>query len=105
MPESVKRRGSSGPTIGAIVGLSCFGSVAMGETGYSRCFRRGAATFAAVTDIVERARDSVQKGAGDVEGDGRRRRGRRNCDAAICAGTSRGDRAAITAAGRRRFGL
>jgi hypothetical protein len=31
MPESVKRRGSSGPTIGAMVGLSCFGSVAMGE--------------------------------------------------------------------------
>src|SRR4051812_28436459 len=29
MPESVKRRGSSGPTIGAMVGLSCFGSVAM----------------------------------------------------------------------------
>src|SRR4051794_38832126 len=27
MPESVKRRGSSGPTIGAMVGLSCFGSV------------------------------------------------------------------------------
>jgi hypothetical protein len=25
----VKRRGSSGPTIGAMVGLSCFGSVAM----------------------------------------------------------------------------
>src|SRR3954470_16024349 len=31
MPESVKRRGSSGPTIGAMVGLSCFGSVAMGR--------------------------------------------------------------------------
>src|SRR3954447_22305264 len=31
MPESVKRRGSSGPTIGAMVGLSCFGSVAIGD--------------------------------------------------------------------------
>src|SRR3954451_19012984 len=27
MPESVKRRGSSGPTIGAMVGFSCCGSV------------------------------------------------------------------------------
>src|SRR4051794_18335848 len=34
MPESVKRRGSSGPTIGAMLGLSCLGSVAMCATGY-----------------------------------------------------------------------
>src|SRR5215211_3741803 len=32
MPESVNRRGSSGPTIGAIVGFSCSGVVAMDGT-------------------------------------------------------------------------
>src|SRR3954451_7641081 len=35
MPESVNLRGSSGPTIGAIVGFSCSGVVAMGGEGYA----------------------------------------------------------------------
>src|SRR3954468_20378286 len=104
MPESVKRRGSSGPTIGAMVGFSCFGSVAMGcRQDKARSFRRAPLSLGWHTDTVRLDKRNCAmaggggRGIGEAEGAAGRPRGGccRDRGARSDAGAGRGDRAAL----------